>query len=222
MNRTIRRTMCILLALVLMSSSAVSYTFAEYARSATAAAVETRSTSWGVNLSVTGGAFATKYVTDDTVTGADISVKSSSNSADIFAPGTTGTFTGIACSGTPETATKIEITPTLSLSNFTDSSGNYYCPLRIKVNNTDYYGLDYSSSAEFKAAVENAIKAASNTYAAGTNLATVPNLNGSYTWTWNWGDSNGTKVTRTDAKDTALQGKAYISLSVQCYVYQVD
>ena len=185
MNRTIRRTMCILLALVLMSSSAVSYTYAEYARS-TNAASDGRSTTWGVNL--------------------------------------TGTFTGIRATGTPEVGVNITITPNLQLSNWTDSNGNYYCPLKIKINGTTYSGTSYSSSAAFETAVENAIKAANGYYAPGTNLANVgAKLNGDYTWTWDFGlNSDGTANATTNAKDTALAGKANVALSVSCSIVQAD
>lgn len=214
--------MCILLALVLMSSSAVSYTYAEYARS-TNAASDGRSTTWGVNLTVTGGAFATKYVSSTTYSGIDVSVKSSTT-GNILAPGTTGTFTGIRATGTPEVGVNITITPNLQLSNWTDSNGNYYCPLKIKINGTTYSGTSYSSSAAFETAVENAIKAANGYYAPGTNLANVgAKLNGDYTWTWDFGlNSDGTANATTNAKDTALAGKANVALSVSCSIVQAD
>lgn len=218
MNKRITHALCILLALVLMSSSAVGYTYAEYA-TMDSASDDTRASNFGVTASVTGGGFAKKYVTSTTYDGIDVSVVSSSN---IIAPGTTGTFTGIKVSGTAETAVNIAITANLDVSNFKDASGNYYCPLRITVNGTTYYGLDYATYGEFETAVENAIKAGAGQKAAGTNLGGISGLNGNYTWLWDWNGSNGTKVTRTNAKDTALQGTAQVTLAVTCSVTQVD
>ena len=215
MNRMITKVLCILLALVLMSSSAVSYTFAEFATNSSVTDTA-RSTTWGVNVSVTGNAFATKYTTSTTYSGIDVSVASLST-ADIVAPGTKGTFTGIRVTGTPETSAKITITPNLELTNWTASSA-YYCPIKITVNGTTYSGLSYSSSAEFEAAVENAIKAANGTYSPGTNLANVKNLSGDYTWEWDFAASG----SQTNAKDTAVAGKGTIKLSVTCQVVQVD
>lgn len=212
MNRNIRRTMCILLALVLMTSSAVSYTYAEYARGSDMAD-NARAGIWGVNVDVTGSAFATKYESNKTYSGIDVSVKSSTTE-DILAPGSTGTFTGINCTGTPEVSVQVEIDANLQLSNWV-ASGNYYCPLVITVNDVDYYGMNYSSSADFEAAVEGAIEKASATYPPNTNLAEVVDLNGNYHWYWDFGQDDA-----TNAKDTALQGKAEVALSVKCTVYQ--
>ena len=170
--------MCILLALVLMSSSAVSFTYAEYASSASAID-NSRTTSWGVNIDVTGEAFATKYVSDKTYSGIDVSVKSSTTDK-VVAPGTTGTFTGIRCTGKPETSVKITVTPDLQLTNWA-VNGTYYCPLKITINGTTYSGMSYSSSAAFETAVETALKAANGDYGPNTDLSKVPDLNGDYT-----------------------------------------
>lgn len=236
MNRIITRTMCILLALVLMSSTAVSYTYAEYAKGASAAD-NGRSTNWGVDLSLTGAAFATKYVTDTDYSGIDVSVKSST-SDDIIAPGTTGTFTGIHCTGVPEVGVLVTIEADLQLTNWVVDD-SFYCPLVITINGTEYDGLDYSSSAAFEDAIENAIKSANGFYAPGTNLAEVTNLNGDYIWLWKFDsadygnlDPNDPNLTAaekaqvaalraaSDAKDNALIGKANIALSVSCSVVQ--
>ena len=271
MNRIITRTMCILLALVLMSSSAVSFTYAEYARGSSMSD-NARSTKWGVTVDVTGGAFATKYVSSTEFDGMDTSVKSSTTD-DILAPGTAGTFTGIRCTGTPEVSVKVEITPDLQLTNWV-ANGKFYCPLKITVNGTTYHGLDYPSSAAFETAVENAIKAAEGVYGPNTDLSQIPGLNGDYTWLWEFDgtdygglkdeydrltlelddpalDPNAPGLTTdqknainaqraeltaqrtaiqtqmeplravTDAKDSALIGKAQVALSVGCTVYQV-
>ena len=220
MNKIITRTLCILLALVLMSSSAVSFTYAEYARGSSAAAVSTRSTNWGVTVDVTGNAFATKYVNNTEYDGVDVSVKSSTLD-DILAPGTTGTFTGIRCAGTPEVSVKVEINPNLQLTNWV-VDGKFYCPLKITINGVTYCGLDYPSSAAFEEAVENAIKSANGVYGPNTDLSQIEGLNGDYSWTWDFGlNPDGSAKEDTNAKDTALQGKAMVALSVQCYVYQV-
>ena len=213
MNRIITRTMCILLALVLMSSSAVSFTYAEYARGAEMAD-NARATTWGVNVDVTGSAFATKYVSNKTYSGIDTSVKSSTTDK-ILAPGTTGTFTGINCTGKPEVSVEIIIEADLQLANWV-ADGKFYCPLVITVNGNDYCGLDYSSSAAFETAVEDAIESAADIYPPNTDLSKVSGLNGNYHWYWDFGTD-----ADTNAKDSALQGKAQIALSVGCTVHQV-
>lgn len=238
MNSKLTRTLCVLLALVLMSSTAVSYTYAEYARGVSATDIG-RATNWGVTVDVTGEAFATKYVTDTDYPGIDTAVKSSTLD-DILAPGTTGTFSGIHCTGTPEVAVRVEISPDLQLTNWV-VDGMFYCPLKIIINGTTYSGLDYSSSAAFEEAVEAAIQEADDVYAPNTDLSTITDLNGDYTWVWDFDstdygslDPDAADLTAdekaqiaalkaaTDAKDLALQGNASVALSVKCYVYQVD
>ncbi len=222
MNRKIFQTLCVLLALVLMTSTVLASTVARYVTTAYGED-DARVAKWGVTATMTGGAFATKYVDNTTSYDMDVSVKSN-NTDKLVAPGTTGTFGGIHVTGKPEVAVKVRTYATMSLANWV-VNGSYYCPLKITINGVTYYGMDYSSSAAFCTAVEEAIESADGIYPPNTNLAEVTGLNGDYTWVW---DFKGTDGKQTDEKDyiigenSANGTDALISLSVTTNITQSD
>lgn len=227
-NKMMRLASSLLVA-VLLTSSVISGTFAKYVTSGNANDTA-RVAKWGVKVAVTGDAFKEDYDMDDTNGYFTYSVESSTTDK-VVAPGTTGTFGGVAVTGTPEVAVQVtnEATLTLNGSWSVDVSGTdkFYCPIIINVNGTDISGLNYASATAFAAAVESAIEAANGQYEANRDLSAVANLNGSYTWRWEFSGVTGSEINQTDTYDTALGdaavlGNITISLNVVTTVTQID
>ncbi len=221
-KNTMMRLASALLVAVLLTTCAIAGTFAKYTYTLPEAFDTARVAKWGVTGTMTGTAFAKTYNLDSTVKGEfTLAVESETN---VVAPGTTGTFTGVALTGTPEVAVRITTTAALDLGDnwmvAGDDGDDFYCPIVINVNDTDIRGLDYTSAEDFKTAVKDAIEAGNGDYAPNTDLSTLSDLNGNYTWTWAFdGD---------DAKDTALGDAAAngtaatIALTVSVTVEQID
>jgi hypothetical protein len=214
-----------LLVAVLLSTCAISGTFAKYVTEASAADTA-RVAKWGVTASVTGGAFATKYDIKTTVDGITNSVVSSTANK-LVAPGTEGKFTGVALTGTPEVAVNITKTATIDIEGWlidhdNDSNADYYyCPLRITINGTEYYGMNYASADEFEAALKSAIEMSNGNYAAGTDLSAISGMNGNYEWKWDFEPTS----PYTDEFDTKLGDLAVaptITINVKVEVTQID
>ena len=216
------RVLVALLALTLVTSCFVGGTFAKYVTDIGSATDNARVAKWGVTGSITGEAFAKTYEAHDGTTAFDITVESSTEDK-VVAPGTNGTFTGIALSGKPEVAVKVTKTATVDLSDW-EVDGAYYCPLAVTIEGTTLNGNDYDSAAEFAADIKAKIEAGTGEYAANTDLSTVDALNGDYTWAWAF--ENG--VEQTNALDTKLGDKAVnatadtITITVAAIVEQID
>lgn len=217
------RLLAALLLLTVLSTCVISGTFAKYATEGSGSD-SARVGKWGVTASVTGGAFAASYAADDEdFTVAVNSVVSSDGETEIVAPGTEGTFTGVALTGTPEVAVRITKTATVAVDNWSDGAA-YYCPLYVTVNGTDYYGNDYESGEAFAAALASAIEAANGDYEANTDLSGISGMNGDYSWKWYF-TANGEDTKQTNVKDTALGDAATagtISIDVAVTVEQID
>ena len=215
------RIICVLLAMVMISTIGVGYTFSKYVVDSRADD-NARVTKFGVTAVIEAGAFSDTYKSPDgTLTTVD-----SIDTAKVLAPGTEGTFSGINVHGSPEVAVKFLITADLDLGDNWVAGGGYYCPITVTVNGTDYCGLDYASADAFEAAVEAAITLINDqVYAPGTNLAEIPGLNGDYSWFWTF-RADGVKQTvekDTELGDNAAAGNpAELSLAVTVKVEQVD
>lgn len=232
------RIASILLVCVLVTTCGISGTFAKYVTSDNASDVA-RIAKWGVTATVTGTAFAQKYeiktaTTDKSGANIEYSVESST-AENVIAPGTSGTFTGVNITGTPEVAVNITTNATVTIEGFMLAGNKFYCPVIITINDKDYCGLDYASAAEFQTALVNAIQAANGNYKANTNLADVTGLNGDYEWEWAFvGDDHECTTDRThvldqtDGRDTELGNKAAngflnrITISVETIITQID
>lgn len=215
------RVLCILLVMFMISSIGVGYTYSKYIKNDRADDAA-RVTTFGVTTGVEAGAFADTYTSD---TDGTLTVVDSLDSKDVVAPGTKGEFSGINIQGTPEVSVKVTTTADLELTGWTTDGSDYYCPLRITVGETEYYGMDYQSMDAFEAAVEGAITVKNGEeYAPGTNLANQ-GLNSDYSWEWVF---KGTDGKQTTEKDTALGDRsaagnpARISLTVTAKVEQID
>ena len=224
-NKTMRIASVLLVA-VLLTTCAISGTFAKYITEKESTDTA-RVAKFGVDLAVTvDGAFATEYDADTTATDklgvaiAKTVVASSTDSDNLVAPGTNGDLMASATiQGTPEVAVNVKQEATLVLTNWA-VEGTYYCPLVITVDGAKYYGMDYTSAAEFIAAVEAALDSDVN-YEPNTDLTE------SHSVTWEWA-FEGTDGKQTDVKDTALGDYAAktddieISFTYKVTVTQID
>ena len=225
-KNTMMRVASALLVAVLLTTCAISGTFAKYVTSKESTDTA-RVAKFGVDLGVTvDGAFATEYDADVTVTdkdGAAIAktvVASSTDQDNLVAPGTKGDLMASATiAGTPEVAVNVKQEATLVLTGW-EVNGTYYCPLVITVDGVDFYGMNYTSAAAFIADVEAALDSDVN-YAPNTNLAESHSV----TWAWAF---EGTDGKQTDELDTALgdyaakTGDIEISFTYKVTVTQID
>lgn len=220
MKNKFMRAAVILMALVLMTSCFVGGTFAKYVTNGTAED-SARVAKFGVVVSASDGAFDSEYATDDSAYSGSVSVKSNVN---VVAPGTSGQFGKVEISGTPEVAVKVTYDADVTLgSNWVDENGNYYCPIIITVDGTEFAGYNYSSATDFAEAVENKISGYTASYAPGTDLSTIENAEITVSWKWNFED-NTPSNSQSDENDTYLgnQANATISIDLSVTVEQID
>ncbi len=222
----------ILLALVLVTSCFVGGTFAKYVTNGTGTD-SARVAKFGVTVTANGTMFAKEYDTHTENVKAAIAKSVISDKTDdknLVAPGTSGEMVSMAIEGKPEVAVNVKYTATVTLKNWVykakeDADAEYYCPIKIRVGNVNYYGYDYNSAELFKNAVETAINEYSANYEPGTDLKTAnaPVVS----WAWAFEDkAEGAK--QTDVKDTYLGDQAAkgnaaeITLEVVTTVTQID
>ena len=223
------RIASVLLVAVMLTSCVIAGTFAKYVTTDDGAD-EARVAKWGVTAAVTGGAFAKSYNADDQET--ELTVTVNSSTADkLVAPGTTGTFTGVALTGTPEVAVEITKTATITIDGWmidhdknSETATVFYCPLVFTIDGKTFNGYKYKDATTLVDDLTDAIQAGSGEYAPNTNLATIDSMNGNYTWAWDFADDTNT----SDALDTILGdmvaagGTATISIAVDVDVAQID
>ena len=194
-NFAMRIAAC-LLVVTMLSLCMVSYTYAKYTTNNTYTE-EARVAKWGVVVTAAAvddvdDIFAKEYKSSDS----DVVVSATSK---VVAPGTSGTATILTVSGAPEVATSVNATGVLTLSDDWEVGTDFYCPIKFTITSTSgthvVNGLDHTSAAAFKAAVEAAIaNSLDKEYAPNTTL------NDSVIVSWEWPF----EVTGNDAKDTAL------------------
>lgn len=247
-NRMMRAASAMLLA-VLLTTCAISGTFAKYTTTAEAND-SARVAKWGITAEVTGNAFSNSYEADNKVTlrnGTTLqtSVQSDDN-ANVVAPGTSGTFATVELDGNPEVAVNIEHEAHMTLSGWEvviDDAGTkkFYCPITITLSvrhmengvpavdgegkpvydNVTYCGLDYPSKNQFAAAIADAIEQSNGNYAANASIEDLE----TYSWAWAFTGATGSEINQTDAYDTQLGNAATsntISLVVDTTVTQID
>ena len=193
-KNTMMRVASALLVAVLMTTCAISGTFAKYITSDDAQA-SARVAKWGVGVSVTADGAFSKNQAD--VTGDNgVQVKADT---EVVAPGTSGELVAIEIEGTPEVVVDVVVnTAELTLSGWTIDSG-VYCPIvftvgseEIKMDNT------ITTLAALEEAVEAKVKALAKTNVqVGTDLADALTID----WAWDF-DANGAGT--NDEKDTKL------------------
>lgn len=222
------RIASVLLIAVLISTSAISGTYAKYVTSGSGSD-SARVARFGVKVVASGSTFATEYAADDTSVTLEAGSVFSAYGDDVVAPGTKGDMSAISMTGVPEVAVNVTYAANVDLNdNWKDSDGNFYCPLVIYVNGNPIYGLGFDSADAFEAAIMNIIKDYSKVYEANTILASEDVSNENLTISWEWPfEGTGSKA-QTDEKDTYLGDQAAlgnygtISIEVTCTVTQID
>lgn len=222
------RLASVLLVAVLMSTCAISGTFAKYVTKGTATSTA-RVAKFGVKVAADGALFSTAYdVHDDTADEAVITTKSviSSNEDNVVAPGTSGKLTETMITGKPEVAVRVTNEATVTLNDKWIVDGNFYCPIEITVNGVKVDTSTCTDKDTFATAVANAINAVSAEYKAGTDLSNVTD-GLSISWAWPFYVDEA-----TDRKDTALGDAAAgiptgaqaanITIAVTTTVTQID
>ena len=180
-----------LLVAVLMTTCAISGTFAKYTTTDSTALETARVAKWGVNVDAMGEtAFKTNYEEGDVV---------SQTSNKVVAPGTEGVLGGITISGQPEVKVSVSVDATVTLTGWT-VDGVDYCPIVFTVvvdndtENPTVLQQGAQTAEQFAAAVEAAIE---NVFSVGTVNAGV-SLNKSVSVSWAWAfegnDVNDTKL----------------------------
>ena len=218
-----------LLVAVLISTSAISGTYAKYVTKASGADTA-RVAHWGVDISVSGNLFETSYANDGEQevdkNGNVIANTVVSSSADkLVAPGTKNeegiTFT---ITGTPEVAVNVDVqiadgaTRDVYLADGTYkdwTTGNdkedtfvlgtptgSYRPIVYTLVNDKDAELVVGTLEDIETYLEGTL---SGNYAANTNLATIAGGEaGSYTLTWAWAFEQASNVDLYDKADTLL------------------
>ena len=174
------RLASVMLMLCLITTCAISGTFAKYTTSASATD-QARVAKWGVTVTMMAEEqiFATQYKDEAIASGG--TVIGGNNDTDVVAPGTYGTLSTIDVTGTPEVTVDVTTNLKLNLSNWTvtwdhDNDGGTtpeipYCPIVFEVDGVkygmkgikDYTGTlvpdatSYTTIAELETAVINAI-----------------------------------------------------------------
>ena len=212
-----------LLVAVLLTTCAISGTFAKYVTEGTGSD-SARIAKWGVEVAVTSNAFSDAYK-DDAVTyqenekGDTITVQAEAKGTKVIAPGTKGTLATVKLTGKAEVDVKVEYNANLTLTGWTVDNA-VYCPLVFKVGDETYTYADgnYESVDAFATTVSSAINAYTQTYDTNTDLSTESGLN--ITWEWPFSTS-----ADNDTKDTEL-GKAAndsgIAINMTVTATQID
>lgn len=221
------RLASVLLVAVLMSTCAISGTFAKYVTKGTATS-EARVAKFGVKVAAEGSLFSTTYATKNEADIAEIGANSviSSDDKNVVAPGTSGKLTETMITGKPEVAVRVTNEATVTLNDKWIVDGNFYCPIEITVNGVKVDTSTCTDKDTFATAVANAINAVSAEYKAGTDLSNVTD-GLSISWAWPFYVDEA-----TDRKDTALGDAAAgipdgaqaatISINVTTTVTQID
>ena len=224
-KNVIMRVASALLVAVLLSTCAISGTFAKYVTSETTQD-SARVAKWGVTITANGTTFAKEYkdVAGDAGTMVVSDVK-------VVAPGTRGDLAAMTLAGTPEVAVNVKYEATLVLNYWTLADASEYCPIVFTVNGKTYATDDvtaitpdneYTTVTELVTAVQDAIGAYSKDYAANQNLA-VEGTVATPDVSWAWAFSGNNDVNDTYLGDKAAAGTApEISLTIVTTVTQID
>ena len=218
-----------LLVAVLLTTCAISGTFAKYVTTGYAED-SARVAKWGVEIVADGSTFGHFYKAADgkvdySYNAATDSV-ASSNGEKVIAPGTNGSVAGLTINGVPEVDTKVSFTADVTLANW-DADSAYYCPLVVTVttiNNgaapvvTPIYGMAYGSATEFENAIEAEVLKATAYFEANTAID-----DNSLSIAWEWPFEGG--MGQDNEKDTDLGNAATaatVAIRVTATVEQVD
>ena len=213
-----------LLVAVLISTSAISGTYAKYVTQA-GSSDSARVAKWGVTITANGSTFATEYATDDaSVVGTIAKSVVSTDTANLVAPGTTGDMVAVTLAGIPEVAFEVKYEATVDIGDNWMVDGVFYCPLEITVNGDVVKGLEHTSAESFENAVKAKIDAYTAKYGPHTDLSVesvvkTPDVS----WSWPFSTSADNDVKDTALGNAAADGNpATIIVSVMTTVTQID
>lgn len=207
----------ILMVAVLLTTCAISSTFAKYTTNDDFDAISARVAKWGVTVEVgeTNELFGKSYGTTES----SLYVHTNGDK-NVVAPGTTGEAPSITVSGTTEVAVSVAATADVELENWyttPDDVNTLYCPLSVKVGDAAALTIDADETLDaFEARIEaaivraltgSAVDAAVTTNAGKTTIAKDYNPNATLpgntaveiSWEWVLSSSEA-----NDVKDTAL------------------
>lgn len=208
-----------LLVAVILTTCAISGTFAKYVTS-TPGSDSARVAKFGVTVTGNADTFKETYAKDNM--GFTLDANTVVSTEDVVAPGTGGSMAAFTLSGTPEVAVNVAFTGALELGDkWVDSTSAYYCPIEITVSGNTFKGTDFTSADLFEAAVNDEIANYSKDYAANTtDLSTIGADAPAISWAWAF---EGNDIKDTYLGDQAAAGNAAtISLSVTATVTQID
>jgi len=232
-NWTIRAAV-LMFALVLITSCFVGGTFAKYVTSGTATDTA-RVAKFGVEIAAEGNVFAEAYDASATAK----TVISSEEGKDVVAPGTKGSAAAVSVKGTPEVAVEVSYTlKTITLENWADKDGKFYCPLNFTVKHTapagevdgektetiiTVEGTKYDTAEDLVAALKEAVVGCTAKYDPNTDLSTVSGDLLTISWEWPFSTSADNDVKDTYLGDQAAAGNAAtVSFELTATVTQID
>lgn len=230
------RIASVLLVAVILTTCAISGTYAKYTTDAPEVKDGARVAKWGVTVSANAAdLFADAYFdegsgnTKTTYTENEelntITVQADTQNVDIFAPGTKGSVDeAIKVEGKPEVDVSVDYSATVSFTGWTLADTSFYCPLVFTINGTEIKQNDttITNATQFAAAIEDAIENLSEDYHTNTDLSTKPNNTVAISWEWPF------EVSGNDAKDTYLGTQAAsdnsskVSIKYSASVTQID
>lgn len=233
------RLACFLLVAVLISTSAISGTYAKYVTKGSATDTA-RVAKFGVQVSANFDSLFTQGYEEAKLTSTDdygIASVWADTAVGVVAPGTTGALADFTISGQPEVDVLVSYKATVDLTGqWFDETGDFYCPLSIVIDHADeapivLSGLDYADADAFEKAIYDNVNTLTKKYEAGQNLYEARD---DLDITWNWafeGDPAAGLVNKqTDVSDTFLGNwilnypteAPFISVTVECTVTQID
>lgn len=149
MKNKLTRIMSVLMVFTMISTSAISGTFAKYTTGA-AGEDAARVAKWGVVLTMDSDLFAEEYETDDAEAEMEMSVVSS-NGDKLVAPGTSGDTFRATVKGTPEVATRFKLQIPAGWKDVILPAGEYtdYTQLTMDANGEYGYNDTFTLPADY-------------------------------------------------------------------------
>ena len=202
----------VVLVAVLLTTCAISSTFAKYVTAYEEKSSATASVAkWGVKVNTEaltnlGDLFVKEYNSDGNADGGALEVISTDDA--VVAPGTYRMITiASSATGTPEVSGKITTKVDLQLKNWTVANDLEYCPLVFYVNGDPISKADGTTIAEFEEDVEDIIaQLTSKEFDANQNLAEDSEITIAWEWLFEI-DGEDDVVAKRNENDTYLANK---------------
>ncbi|MBQ4054995.1 MAG: hypothetical protein IJD17_04715 [Clostridia bacterium] len=231
-KNTMMRVASALLVAVLLTTCAISGTFAKYVTSADATD-SARVAKFGVEVTANGSTFAEAYDSNNnevaTVVSSSWDLAIDDSEDNVVAPGTKGDMVSMVLKGKPEVDVKVSYVADIEISdNWVedvegDNDPDFYFPIIVTINGAAYSaeGTGCATADAFEAYLEAKIAEYSKEYNANTDLATVGADALDISWEWPFEAGN-------DKEDTwlgdqaAADNAATFSIAVTTTVTQID